>query len=165
MQTTIYRFLRLGMIGLGIFYTGLFLFGALTFSQSFSFDNIVFVIRGGILMIVGIIVVIKLPRANEHIFFAFFLINFALTSWLFLFEVSWILESLTWAMTGGSFVYAMVKYPGASAQELYRNYLSRKRPLYRNTILFFTGSRKFWLLFFPVLILLRIGGHFTSENM
>jgi hypothetical protein len=164
MKTTSYRALRLAMIGLAIGYSIFFLFKLFSYQKDFSFDDIVFIIRGIILILIGLIIAIKLPRSNEHIFFALFLINFALTSWMFLFEASWITEAITWAFTGGSFVYAMLKYPGTSAQVLYKSYLANKRLLYKNSVLFFTDDKKFWLIFFPLLIILRIIGHFTTAN-
>jgi hypothetical protein len=165
MQTTSYRLLRIAILGLAICYTVIFILRLISYDQDLSFENIVFLVRGIILMFIGFVIAIKLPRANEHIFFAFFLINFALSSWLFLLGVSWIIEIISWALTAGSFVYAMIKYPGTSAHDLYRNYLERKNPFYRNIILFFTDDKKFWLIFFPALIGLRIAGSFSSKNL
>ena len=165
MKTLTYRLLRLAIILMGIAYTAIFLtqFIWTKPAKRMPFENWVLLVRGTILMTIGLIIALKLPRANEHIFFAFFLVNFALTSWIFLFKPFWALDAMSWALTAGSFVYAMIKYPGATAHKLYAEYLAAKRGIYKRPVLFFTGDKKFWLIFFPALILLRALGYIYSD--
>ena len=151
---------------MGLAYTTIFLLRLIAFtSEELSFESWIFLIRGVILMAIGLTIVIKLPRANEHIFFAMFLVNFACTSWLAIGETYWIADVLVWALTAGGFVYAMIKYPGESAASLYAEYFSRKKKSvwYKKPVLYFADAKHFWLLYFPAMILLRASGHFISE--
>jgi len=166
MTTTTYRIVRLAIIIMGAAYTAIFLsqFIGQT-GEALHFEKWVLLVRGIILMAIGLTIALKLANPNEHIFFAFFLVNFALTSWLFLFKPFWALDAITWALTAGSFVYAMIKYPGASAHKLYAEYLENKRGIYKRPILFFTDDKKFWLTFFPALIIIRALGYLYSDNL
>ncbi|MDP4219059.1 MAG: hypothetical protein Q8896_01345 [Bacteroidota bacterium] len=164
MKTSYYRLLRLAVIATGFAFIAVFLLLMIPrLGEVLPFDAWVFLIRGAILMAVGLIIAFKLPHANEHIFFALFLVNFGFNSWLSFNPVFWLVGALSWSLTSASFVYAMMKYPGVSARELYQNYLARRRPLYKRPVLFFTDDKKFWLIFFPVLIGLRIAVTVTSS--
>ena len=108
------------------------------------------------------LIAIKLRKLNEHIFFALFLVNYAFNSWLMIIPTSWIINALSWSVTAGSFVYAMIKYPGESARSLYEGYFSKKkRPTaFTKAVLFFAEDKHFWLIFFPMMIGLQVAGHF-----
>ncbi len=166
MKITQYRLIRGTMLAMSGIFSAIFLYWIFSDSiEDLTFEKWVFLIRGVILMTIGIVVVIKLPRMNEHIFFALFLINFSFTSWLALESPVWQIDSFFWALTAGSFVYAMIKYPGASAQALYANYFKQKHApaIYKAPVLFFTDDKKFWFVFFPLMIIARIAGHFLSN--
>ncbi len=165
MKTSQYRLLRLAILVMGAGYTAIFLIRLISrISDELPFETWVVLVRGVILMTIGLVIAIKLPRANEHIFFALFLVNFALTSWTKLYDdLPWELEALSWALTAGSFVYAMIKYPGEKAGALYTEYLAGKRAIIQRPVLFFTDDKKFWLIFFPSLIMLRAFGDLYSN--
>ena len=155
MTTSHYRLLRLAILVMGVAYTDIFLIRLIArIGEDLLFLDWVFLVRGVILMCIGIVIAIKLPRTNEHIFFALFLVNFALYSWLASDLRESISDTLAWSATAGSFIYAMIVYPGTSAASLYWEYFAAKRtPLfYKRAILFFTQAKHFWLIFFPVLI-------------
>jgi len=167
MKTAQYRILRLAILAMGCAYTAIFLIRLVPrIGEELPFDTWVMLIRGVILMAIGLFIVLKLLHANEHIFFALFLVNFAWTSWTKLFEnFPWQLDAITWALTAGSFVYAMIVYPGATAVSLYADHFARKQKAvwYRIPVLFFTDAKHFWSIFFPALIVLRASGHFLSD--
>ena len=166
MTTRHYRLLRIAIFVMALTYTAYFLAWALPHSpEDFSFTVWVFLIRGVILMSIGVIIAIKLRRTNEHIFFALFLINFASNSWHILETSHWTVDVLSWSLTAVCFIYAMIKYPGASAQSLYASHFAhRKSPkIYKKFVLFFTADKHFWLIFFPALIAVRIAAIFFSD--
>lgn len=167
MKTSHYRLLRLLILMMGGAYCAIFLFRLITRSDSdLSLLNWVFLIRGIIVMLVGLVIAIKLPKTNEHIFFALFLVNFAFYSWLYIGERMWILDTLAWSVTAGSFVYSMIVYPGTSAARLYSEYFkARHHPnWYKRVVLYFTALKKFWLIFFPMLIIARSLAFFLSDT-
>ena len=166
MTRTHYRLLRTAVFLLAIAYSAVFLAWALPRSaEDFSFTMWVFLIRGVILMSVGIVITFKLRHTNEHIFFALFLVNFASNSWHVLETPHWTVALLSWSLTAASFVYAMIKYPGPSAHSLYATHFAHRRSpaLYKKIVLFFTPDKHFWLIFFPALIAARIVAVFFSD--
>lgn len=167
MKTLNYRLLRSAILILGIAYSTIFLFRILSRTGGdLSLLNWVFIIRGVIVMAVGIVVAAKLPRTNEHIFFALFLVNFAFYSWLTIDNSFWVIDALTWSVTAGSFIFAMIVYPGTSAASLYTEYFkARHHPQwYKKAVLFFTAPKKFWMIFFPLLIAARSLAFFSSDT-
>jgi hypothetical protein len=158
MKTSHYRLLRLAIIIIGLLYSAV---SAVNIFSSVAEDiplaGWVSLTRGILLMVIGIVIAIKLRHANEHIFFAFFLVNFAFNSWLAFIPPYPEIFILSWALTAGSFIYAMITYPGASAAQLYSQYfmMTRHPRLYKNAVLYFITPKHFWLLFFPALITVR----------
>ncbi|MFI5263541.1 MAG: hypothetical protein ACHQM6_03395, partial [Candidatus Kapaibacterium sp.] len=159
MKTSHYRLLRVAIIILGLVYSAVSAVNILSeVAADIPFNGWVLLIRGIILMVIGMVIAIKLRRANEHIFFAFFLVNLALNSLLPFGSPSPIALDLSWALTTASFIYAMITYPGASAGELYSQYFTTTRHprRYKNAVLYFIAPKHFWLMFFPALIGIRI---------
>lgn len=168
MKTSHYRLLRIGIIIVGLAYSAVSAVNIIsTVAEDIPLYGWVFLIRGILLMVVGIVIAIKLRHANEHIFFAFFLVNFAFNSWLPFGPPSPEIFILFWALTTGSFIYAMITYPGASAAELYSQYFKATRHprRYKNAVLYFITPKHFWLLFFPMLIAVRTLAFFFADFM
>ena len=155
MKTSHYRTLRIAILIMAGLYGIFFLYRIFgNAHEKISFLDLVFIIRGIIVMLVGLVIAIKLPKTNEHIFFALFLVNFAFYSWLYIGQRMWILDTLAWSVTAGSFVYSMIVYPGTSAASLYSEYFkARHHPQwYKKAVLVFTVPKKIWCIFFHMLI-------------
>ncbi|MEP7235710.1 MAG: hypothetical protein ABI778_10480 [Ignavibacteriota bacterium] len=158
MKTSQYRVLRLGILVLGIVYTAT---AAVSIVPAVSRDMPLFswvlIIRGLVVMTIGFVITIKLKQTNEHIFFAFFLVNFAFNTWLPFQNPLEVVLIFSWALTSASFIYAMITYPGARAAQLYSGYFGKsKHPrFYKKSVLYFIRTKHFWFLFFPALLAAR----------
>ncbi|MEI8135214.1 MAG: hypothetical protein WCH46_09120 [bacterium] len=166
MTSATYRLLRRLLISLGFASCAILPVHFASHPPSdLQFVDWIFAVRGLVMVVVGLTIAIKLRQANQHIYFSLFLISFAINSWFYVAHPPVLITTLSWALTGSSFVFSMIKYPGAHAKDLYTHYFTHHHSVFHKPILLFTDGKKFWLIFFPVLLIFQIFASNVSSGI
>ena len=177
-----YRIVRLLFITIGVGY-----FIAISLSQFFYPDQFSSAlinatttpvmwwhdyILSGVLIIVAVVLAFKLAKPSYHLFLAAALIFFSIVASIYRWP-DWISGngyftlSVLSAFTGALFIYSMMRFAGKHSTAEYGKYFLRRKRLgfYKKVVVFFSQDRPFWLILFPVLSGLMIGGSYLGPDI